>query len=114
VDIKIDQKALVQQVLGMNPGKNIVIINMANTINESKEDSKNTLWDIIRTLPEPRMETIKDMVYEAVTANVHGSTVMQASFLGVSIRTLSDWKKGNKEKTEFERIEYSPPLELNP
>lgn len=109
MDIKIDQKAVIQQVLGMNPGKNIVIINMANTINECAENDKKTLWEVIQHLPEPRFENLKQMAIEECLKHI-GNKTASASFLGLSLRTV-------RVKTNQEReIDVTPSnvLELNP
>jgi hypothetical protein len=89
-DISMDQKAVIQQLLGKMPdkGNQINIIQIGEIHGSDREFNFDEFLD---SLPEPRLKSLVDLAKKSA-AKKFERTNAAAEYLGVSIRTVSSFK----------------------
>jgi hypothetical protein len=89
-DIVMDQKALIQQLLGKMPenGNQINIIQIGE-ITQVGTQGEQGLEAFLESLPEPRLRNLIEMAKQ-VAMKKFSRTVAAAAWLGVSRRTLDN------------------------
>ncbi len=92
-----DVKALISQ-LGRDKIQIIMIQNVStDSQNSNREKDTSNLWDIFRSLPEPRWENLKLALLDVLEKNIRSDS-QRAAFSGLASRTLHGWRREKKKK----------------